>query len=229
MNINKHFYLTSKNNWIIILILSAVCLIQGVFLYYHMNSNIQATMPSETMNSNQLTDSLLDKFKSDRRKEAELFNGFFNDDFFSNRHDPFADMEEFRQKMLKDMEKLHKSTFSNSWDKWFDDRFTFNNLNTSNGIDFNMNEESDRYVMTLNVPNMKNNNLNVEITESYIAISGHFTQINEVKNANGVVVSRSEIQQNLSKRLPLPFDANYEKAAVEHKENSVVITLPKIK
>jgi HSP20 family molecular chaperone IbpA len=121
------------------------------------------------------------------------------------------------------MSRQDGETFRHSWDSWFGNRF----LGGSDDIEFQQQEKRDSYEITLRIPNLKENKLDVKIEKDGISVSGDFSQTAEKKGADGNIISKSEVHRSISKNYPIPPDANYEKASVENKEDKIIITLPK--
>jgi len=174
----------------------------------------------------QFSSSLQERFKNRQTNDRNLFDQFFNRDFFSSRSDPFMEMEKLHEQIQSLMDNSFRSSFDNSWDNWFSQRFSLNDKKNG-GVSYEQEEGDKAYQITFHIPNLKNNQLNVEVKENHITINGQFSQVQEKKDDLGNVISRRQINQSISKMIPTPYDADYEKAEIDHQKDKIVITLPK--
>jgi HSP20 family molecular chaperone IbpA len=129
-----------------------------------------------------------------------------------------------QRRMRKMMEKDFQKPFSNSWNGWFSNRFH----KDSNDLTIQTEEEKDNYVITINIPNLKENNLNVSVDESGVHIEAEVEQVVEKKDSKGNTISSSTVHRRLDQTYPIPHDAEYEKAKMEYEKDKVIITLPKL-
>ena len=209
----------------ILSVLAIICIIQAYFIY----TNIyQANNNSVTNNVTELSSNLMDNYKRQQQQDFTLFDQFFNDKFFSRHNDPFTEIDRLHKQMKNLMNNNYQSTFNHSWDNWFNQKFSFNS-NTANqsGIKIKMDEKNHFYLVTIQVPNLKNNQINVEIKQRHISIEGQFTEVKEKKNNFGDVISKSEMHHSISKMIPIPIDANYQTASIENKTDTIIVKLLK--
>jgi HSP20 family molecular chaperone IbpA len=204
----------------LIILMAAVIAAEGYIIYKQSKKDSKG-YSADTFEIYSST--LLDKFKHDRQEREDMFDRFFNEDFFSGHRDPFAEMERMHKQLESMMGRQHGGTFNNSWDSWFGNRF----LGGSDDIEFQQSEKKNSYEITLKIPNLKENKLDIKIEKEGIAISGEFSQTAEKKGTAGNIVSKSEIHRSIAKNLPIPGDADYQKARVENKEDKIIITIPK--
>jgi|GEM_PF-6715104 len=208
--------------------LGIICLIQGYVIYdklYRENPTEQVSQWSGS-DIDQFSSSLQERFKNRQSNDSNLFDRFFNRDFFSSQPDPFAEMDKLHEHMQSLMDNGFRSSFDNSWDNWFRQRFSFNDKNNG-GVYYEQEEGDKAYQITFHIPNLENNQLNVEVKENHITINGQFSQVREQKDDFGNVISRRQSHQSISKMIPTPYDADYEKAEIDHQKDKIVITLPK--
>ena len=203
-----------------VVFLVVVCLAEGFIIYkqYAKDSAKDSDNTFETFSS-----SLRDKFKKDQKERRDEFDRFFDDDFFSKQTDPFAEMERMQKQLDKMMGRQSRGIFNDSWDSWFGDRF----FGGSDDVEFNQKENKDAYIITLRIPNLKKNKLDIKIEKDGISISGDFSQIAEKKDADGKIISKREVHRTISKKFPIPSDADHQKAEVKNKKDKIIITLPK--
>jgi len=131
---------------------------------------------------------------------------------------------------------LRDSDFTFSWRKEKDndfDAFSQSLLdeykqNKSDAISIQTEEEEDRVVINVNVPNLRENNLNVTVDTSGVHIEAEVEQVVEKKDSEGNIISSSKVHRKRNQTFPLPHNTDYEKAQMEYKENKVIITIPKL-
>jgi HSP20 family molecular chaperone IbpA len=205
----------------LIIMLVFICAAEGVII----GKNIGLFFRSGDYNDfGSFSSFLKNKFNKEQKNNWNIFDRFFDNEFFSQRTDPFGDMERFRRHLEEMMEKGVRGNFGNSWDSWFNSRF----LEGDGDITIDTNEKKDSYVLTLKIPKLKENRLKINIDKDGILVSGEFTQIAEEKDSNGNVMSKHEMHRTISRKISIPPDADHERAQVENKGDKIIITLPKL-
>ncbi len=204
----------------LVIILAVFCVVEG-FVIYKQHRNNSETDINDTFET--FSSSLLDKFKKERKERDDMLDRFFDDDFFSRQADPFSEMERMQKQLDKMMGRQNRGIFNDSWDSWFGDRF----FGGSDDVEFDQKEKRNAYIITLRIPNLKENKLDIKIEEDGIGISGEFSQIAERKDSDGNVISKREVYRSISKNFPIPGDADHAKAEVKNKKDKIIITLPK--
>jgi HSP20 family molecular chaperone IbpA len=212
----KHYVLFA-----VITVLAVVCLIQAVIIFLHED---RGRISGDFRNGESFSHFLTEKFHKERDDQWDLLDRFFSDDFFAKRNDPFAEMDEFHQRMNRMMKESLRPSFQDSWDSWFNNRF----LGGTGDVEIRTEEKKDSYVITLEIPNLKDNKLNITINEDGISIEGELTQIAERKDARGNVVARQEVHRSISQRFPIPHDADHEGAEIDNDGDRIKISLPKV-
>ena len=208
---------------VLILILILICVVQGFYLLQ--DSDFKLSWRKEKDNTfDTFSQSLLDEYKQDKKNYWDRFDQFFDDDFFRGRNNPFQEMEEMQRRMREMMENGFQNSFNDSWDGWFSNRFN----KESNDLTIQTQEEKDNYVITINIPNLKENNLNVTVDASGVHIEAKVEQVVEKKDSDENIISSSKVRRRLDQTFPVPHDAAYEKAKMKYKKDKVIITLPKL-
>jgi HSP20 family molecular chaperone IbpA len=210
----------------ILAVLAVICIIQGYIIY---TTVYQDKEDSNAINNvSELSFGLMSNYKKNQQQDYNLFNQYFNDQFFTRHNDPFAEIDRLHKQMQDLMKNTYQSTFNHNWDSWFNQKFSFkDNTMSQMGIKFTIDEKDFHYRIIIEIPNLKNNQVNVDIKKHHININGQFSQIQEHKNSFGDVVSKSEVHQSLSKMIPIPGDADYQKATIDKETDKIIITLPK--
>jgi HSP20 family molecular chaperone IbpA len=121
------------------------------------------------------------------------------------------------------MDQTLREPFNRSWESWFDSRFSDNGGN----IEIETQEKREAYIITLKTKDLKDNQLDINIDQDGISIKGDFTKVVEKKDSHGNILSRQERRQSIARKFPIPEDADYQKANIEHNQNEIIITLPK--
>lgn len=207
----------------LVAVLLVICLVQGFVLLKHSGFSFPWGGKNKN-NIDTLSQSLLDEYKNNQKDYGDRFDHFFDDDFFKRRKDPFDEMERMQRRMQEMMEKDFQTPFSNSWDQWFTKRF----YKKGDDIDIQTKEESKRYVITISIPNLKENNLDVTVDSDGVHVKAEVEQVVEKKDSDGNIITSSKIQRKLNETFPIPTHADYEKAQMEYVKEKVIITLPKL-
>ncbi|MBF0523212.1 MAG: trypsin-like peptidase domain-containing protein [Candidatus Omnitrophica bacterium] len=100
---------------------------------------------------------------------------------------------------------------------------SFNNNLGMSGLNLNREETKNAYVITLDVKGLNKNNINVNINQGSITISGEMSNPDHDPTGGFHSSSFSSFYQTL----PVPPDANIEKATTKFKGDTLTITLPK--
>ena len=211
----------SRRNAVVIIVLSLVCIAQAAVIW--MYSAKSARGDGAFGDIDKFSTFLDRKLKNDRDESRDLFDRFFDDRFFSGKKDPFEEMEQLRQRLQNRMDENIRKRFDDSWKEWFNDRFP----KDGDDVTIHMDESKDAYVYTLDIPNLKDNELNINIDQDGINIEGDFSQSVEQKDSHGNIVAKSEMRRTLSKNIALPEDADQTKAEIENKKDKIVIKIPR--
>jgi HSP20 family molecular chaperone IbpA len=170
-----------------------------------------------------LKTALDEKFKTDKNQKWNLFDRYFDDDFFSNRSDPFEEMERMQQQLDKLLSGNSGKLFNDTWEGWFDDRF----FGGSSGINIDTAEKKDAYIITINIPNLKENKINIQIGKDGISIDGDFSQTIEKRDNDGNVINKHEMFKSISRTIPVPDGVDTDEAVIDQNGDNIIIRLPK--
>ncbi len=203
-------------------VLAVVCLIQAVIIA-QARSDAATQMDASGGDLDSLSSHLFDKFSKDLKERDDLFDGFFDDGFFSRRDDPFAEMKRMRERLEERMSGDLDAAFNQSWEGWFGNRF----FAGSTGIKVEQEDGSEKYVITVRIPDGQENRLNVEVDANGVTIAGKLSQVAEHKDSEGNVVARNEVSRSISEHLPLPIGADHTRARIDTSDDTIVVTIPK--
>lgn len=211
----------ARKSVVVIVVLSLACVVQAAVIWMYAAKSDQGDGPFDDIDK---FSTFLDrKLKNDQNESRDLFDRFFDDRFFSGKKDPFQDLEQFRQRLQNRMDENIRDRFDDSWNEWIGDRFS----DDGDGVKVHMDESKDAYVYTVDIPNLKDNELNINIDPDGIHIEGDFSQRVEKKDPQGHVIAKQEMHRTLSKNLALPKDADQTQAKIENKKDKIVIKIPR--
>ena len=94
-------------------------------------------------------------------------------------------------------------------------------------ISFEESEKKDAYVITINIPNLKENKINIQIEKNGITIDGNFSQTIEKRDNDGNVINKHEIFKSIRRTMPVPDGVDTDKATVDQNGDNILIRLPK--
>ena len=101
-------------------------------------------------------------------------------------------------------------------------------MSATNGYNLStdIKDTRDEYVINMDLPGMDKNNINVEVKNNTLLVSGERKKDDEEKGANFYKQQRSF--GYFSQSLPLPDDANVEAIAVNYDKGVLKIEIPKL-
>lgn len=216
-NKNTHYVL-----YALLVGLMAICLVQGWIIYRNHSksfSDEEAFMAPKNFISK-----MDESFKRDRHEKRDMFDRFFDKDFFSKHNDPFKDMQNMQRDIEKMLDEPSKQMFQNSWKDWMDDRFP----GGSDSISMNTKETKEGYVVTVNIPNLKDDQLKIDLNSENLTIHGSFSQTIQRKDDQGHIVGQYQTDQSLSRSIPIPEGVDINRAQIDHEKDKVIIHLPKV-
>jgi len=206
---------------IAVVFLFIVCVIQSAILlkFYDDKDPSNSFLNSFDTYSSHLNQ----KLNNQTKDNFDLFDRFFNDDFFSHNTDPFKEMDRLSKELEQRMGGGNRNRLKNYWDEWTGKRFS----KSDHHITVETKEEKDAYIVTIKIPDLEENSLNIDIRNDVISIEGTFHKKVERKDPNGQVIGTHEIKQTFSKQIPIPDSTNAEDANFLTEKDRVIITLPK--
>ena len=164
------------------------------------------------------------------------FAGLFdwNDPFGGNAADPFAMMNQMRERMHQQMAQM---------DKLFAQSFgslgsigaigAISPMGLGNGFsggfspDMTLDDQGDKYVVTINQPDLDKYKFNVTVEDNVVTVTGTRQEVHEKSNSNQPLSSHSELNESFTRSLALPTAVDADKVNVESKDGEIVITIPK--
>ena len=206
-----------KYLWLAIALLTAITLGQACYIY---GSRVNATefpenppaQPAihERLYAEKASDAQWEEFRKWRdRIQGRLDSGgalaepdfdvFFNDRFFSDKVNPFLEMENIHRQMSSVFQGTEKSAFDAYWEKWFTQRMMTDQFKTETG------RTAEKVTLTMQIPGLAGGTPDVNITKNRIRIAFSARTASEDGSAGGII--KKETAQNFIKILPVPEDA----------------------
>lgn len=128
------------------------------------------------------------------------------DNFFNGNWDPFADIQKMQQQMQQMMQQGGAQTF------------TFNAAQP----DIDLQESKDAYVVNIKIPKGSDIELNTEVDDNQLVVSGKVSSKANKGGAN--IVSSSQFTRSF----PLAKPVDSLGMTSETKDDTMIITLPKV-
>ncbi|HNW44570.1 MAG TPA: hypothetical protein PKI19_08695 [Elusimicrobiales bacterium] len=201
--------------------LIVVCLGQAYFLHAQNTSTPTVTGDKWEERAERMQQDALQRIQKGEALPPSLFDGFFNDEFFGRRFNPFTEMERMHRQMAALFQESERSAFNNSWDKWFSDRLGMEDFKTD------ITRTEKEVILAIVIPGIDNKTADININADRIRIS--FTARNiQDKNEAGRSM-HSESSQSYVKVLPVPEDAVAASARTEIEKNRVVVAFDRKK
>jgi HSP20 family molecular chaperone IbpA len=155
-------------------------------------------------------------FAINQGKSDDFFNKFFNNDFFDRSRDPFEEMRRMQKQMLQGLNSPDE--LQGGFDSWFQNRFGGGNVNEIKQ------REDDKYVYyDIDLNNQSPKELQVEVKDGQVNISGKF----ETKSQNGN--ENSVMSSSFHRSFPVPPNVEADKFLTEQENNKIVLKFPKKK
>jgi len=213
---------TRKHYWfqVLIALLVIACVGETAYIY-----SLTRKQPAQFTNQDEFSSFINNQFANDNKRLWANFDNYFNEDFFRKHQNPFTAMEKVHHRVENMMDASIKNPFNLSWNSWINNRFS----GADDTINTTSKETKNAYIITLNTPDFKNNQLNVNVDKNGISVKGDISKVVEKKDSNGNVISQNKMEESISEQFPIPANANYKTAQIDNHNNQIVITLPKNK
>ena len=133
----------------------------------------------------------------------------------------------FAMAYLIPRDPFNVSTLRRQMDDMFDQFFPFSGitlLKGETGIQIDVVDEGNAYLVTANVPGLNAKNLDVRVSEEGVTIKGAFSEENEEKKQNYLV--RERRSGSFMRTISIP-DSDPDKAIAKFKDGVLELTVPK--
>lgn len=212
--------MSTKVLYCVIALLLIACLGQAYYIHskktYSSVVSARTDWPSRT---DKLQQDVRQKLQKREALPPELFDAFFNDEFFGRRFNPFAEMERMHRQMAEMLGEPEKLQFDNSWGRWFSERIGMDEFKTS------ISRTDKNVILTMTIPGIDNKTADININTDRIKISFATKNVQDKKEGGGAI--HSESSQSYMKIIPIPEDAVAATAKTEIKNSKVTITFDK--
>ena len=130
--------------------------------------------------------------------------------------DPYDELSQIQSQM----NRLFSETSRNKiWQRGFPDMNIYE-------VSKDIKDAKDKYIISMDIPGMEKENINVEVKNNILLVTGERNNGNEEKSDNYYRQERSF--GYFSQSLPLPGDANSSGISVEYKKGVLTIEIPKL-
>jgi HSP20 family protein len=126
------------------------------------------------------------------------------------------------------MDKVFNDAFSEfNTHRGFDDDFTriFGETKITNNLNFDLQNEQDKFIVTLQLPNIQKNNVDVKLDNQRLTVSGDVKEQIEETNDNGK--QYREHYSKFTRSLMLPAKVKQSSLKTKFEDNKLVITIMK--
>ncbi|MGC9070862.1 MAG: hypothetical protein ACP5IO_06095 [Elusimicrobiales bacterium] len=159
-----------------------------------------------------------------KKMEKEIFDSIFNDKFFSKDYDPFMEIENFRKRMKKMLEAVDYDIFSNSFNRWFDERIINPNSHLTD-IKLMTSENDEIYTVEIENTEPKNLNISIDIKPDHIKITSQRMVENEKEQKN--IKSYQSSYFKYIRYFSLPPHIRGKDYSIENSPNKIIIKFKK--
>jgi HSP20 family molecular chaperone IbpA len=185
-------------------------LIGGGITYFFLNYDLVKKNDPDDQKLSPVTSADLQK----RKGLHQFFDQTFDDDFFNQSFSPFKQMEKMRESMNKLFQMEPGS--GDMFDPWFDGRFG------GSVFDIEQKEDDQFIIYEIKLKGLSQSDLNVDISDGMLTISGKLTRGSEEKNAKSV------FSQSFNRSFPVPHGVDADKAEFDSTDESVIVKFPKV-
>lgn len=153
--------------------------------------------------------------------DKKLFDQFFSDNYFNRNPDPFRQMDSIRGMMGEMIKNYDLDFFERSFNDWYNARFGTGDMNIATE------NKDDKTILTIQIPGLNAGNVDVNVSDKRIKISGSFNRYTETTNKKTGVVSKSQEYKSFLKILPVPAKVNAALAQTKVEKETITITFPR--
>ena len=155
---------------------------------------------------------------------------------FSNNIDPFDSLDDI-DKIEKYMNRLFQQSMISSNLGSFNMSMNFpplnglnmnlKSLNVNNALNIQTEEKDKYFLVKVDMPNVKNNNLKVVLKDNLLTISGTITKKEIQKDDKGNIISQQQYSSNFTRSLTLPSPVKNSGMSTDLKGDTLVIKILK--
>ena len=136
---------------------------------------------------------------------------------FQEDWDPYLEMEQIQRRMNRLMHE-----------RLLEESLAPQELPTQNimNVSVNYQEEKDKYVLRMETPGMKKDDIRIEVKDHTLFVIGEHRE--EQKEKNPQYVSEEQTSGYFSQAFPLPNDANTKAIKVRYEQGVLMIDIPRL-
>lgn len=138
-----------------------------------------------------------------------------------DHYDPFYEMEHIQQRM----NRMFHDSFSRAMDL---SGPTFLSQHTFFEPEIDINESGTHYVVKLDLPGMEKDQINVEVKDHFLVVSGNRKIEKEETDKDGKFYRAERSFGSFSRAVPLPADANQDDIQAEYKNGVLSVKIAKL-
>ncbi|EKD26703.1 MAG: hypothetical protein ACD_79C01054G0002 [uncultured bacterium] len=132
-------------------------------------------------------------------------------------HDPFKTPDNFHKRM-------NDIFFNEFGNLFYQDDFDSNVL----GLNTDIQELKDKYLIKMDMPGMEKSNINIEVKNHQLFVTGERTNETEEKNNDNKYYKKERSYGSFSNVFPLPENAGEKNITVEYNNGVLSINIPKV-
>ena len=144
-----------------------------------------------------------------------FFDRFFNDDFFGRSRDPFEDLRQMREGMMKQFD--HDQGVG-LFDSWYKKKF-----GGGSAGDIKQREDSHFVYYDISIDGLKGDKVDVKVENGQVNILGQVEKKSEEEGTN------SYFSSTFHRSFPAPPDVDANKVQIDQEKTKVVVMFPKVR
>ncbi len=157
----------------------------------------------------------LDLFASRAPRSMDpLFDQFFNDDFFDRSRDPFEEMRQMRERMMRQFEPEEGGE---PFDSWFQKKF-----GGGKAGDIRKREDEHFVYYDILIEGLKPEKVNINVENGQLSVSG------QIENKSEENHSGSYFSSTFHRSFPVPTNVDSNRVQMEQIQGKIIVKFPKI-
>jgi len=199
----------------IVIILTIVILIQGIYLF-----NFKKQIDDLQGLSSRPTFPFLSKKSIVPRFAQKSFNSeWYWDDFFRDEWDPFEEMRQIQKRL----NKMFNDSFGRGFRSYGAGPFSQKSFFEP---DVDIKEDDNYYIITMDIPGMDKDKISVEIKDKVLKVSGERQTLLE-ENKGGKFFRKERSYGHFSRAIPLPNNIKEDQISAQYNNGVLSIKIAK--
>lgn len=160
-----------------------------------------------------------------QRLEQEILDSIFNDSFFAKDYDPFAEVENFRKRMLGLFSNTDElDIFNKSFSRWFKNKMIVPNTQ-ADGLTVKTREDKDYYTIEIENKAGSDAGITLDLEPDHIKVSYEKKAVQKEEGQDKKLEAASYIKA--VKYFSLPRHIQGKKYTVENKGGKIIVRYKK--